>query len=173
MVHTLTDSEKCQAGIYAITNSLDSRIYVGATVCLVRAFYEARKTLRNGCHGSRQLQAFADAHGLPTLRFELIELCAAAELSEAKQRHISQRQACDPIHGFNVMVTMGLVSGQALGAEHRERISQGKRGRSITPRTAEHQEKLAAAHRGRQRSPETCAAIAAAVRGKPKKRAAK
>jgi hypothetical protein len=170
MLDNLTDEQRAGAGVYAIRCKADSRLYVGAGKHLGQAFTRARWELRRGRHGSRQLQAMATAHGLAALSFELLASCPVEELARTKQHYLDTHRATDPAHGLNIVLTAGLLAGQPLSAEHRARISAGKQGRPIRPRTAEHQEKLAAAHRGRTRSPETRAAISAATRGKPKRK---
>ncbi len=170
MQHQLTDLQATSAGVYALRNTLNARVYVGASKRLLTAFRQTRQDLRRGRHSSDRLQAFVTAHGLAVLRFEALECCPVEALPAAKQRHLDQLQASDPAHGFNILSSAGIAGGQALSSEHRARISQAKKGRAITPRTPEHQEKLAAAHRGRKRSAETCAAISAATAGKPKHR---
>lgn len=167
LLHSLTDNDKAQPGIFVIRNTRDARVYVGSTKHLLNAFRQARNNLRDGRHNSDRLQAFAAAHGRGVLRFEALELCPVDQLAAAKQRYLDQLQASDPAHGFNVLGAP-VGPGQRLNAEGRARISAGKKGRSIAKRTPEHQEKIAATHRGRTRSPEACAAISAAVRGKPK-----
>lgn len=167
MHHQLTDVQAASAGVYAIRNTLDERVYIGASKWLLVGLRNVRKDLRAGKHSSDRLQAFATAHGLGVLRFEALELCPLDELPAAKQRHLDHCRASDPTHGFNIL-SAPVGPGQRLSPEGRARISAGKKGRPITPRTVEHQEKLAAAHRGRTRSPETCAAISAATTGKPK-----
>ena len=169
MQHQLTDAQATSSGVYALRNTLDARVYIGASKRLLTTFLQARQGLRRGKHNSDRLQAFATAHGLAVLRFDVLEYCPAHELVAAKQRHLDEHQASDPAHGFNIL-SAPVGAGQRLSAEGRARISAGKKGRSIAPRTPEHQEKLAAAHRGRKRSPETCAAISAATAGKPKRR---
>lgn len=164
----LTDTEKNSPGVYVLRNTHDLRVYVGAAKHLGRACAHTRHELRQGRHASRQLQAYVTAHGLASLRFEVLELCPMGELPTAKQRQVAAHRTTDPAHGFNTLASAGFTQGQVLSDEHRARISRAKKGRPITPRTAEHQEKLAAAHRGRKRSPETCAAISAATTGKPK-----
>lgn len=169
MPHGLTDNDKAQSGVFVIRNTLDSRVYIGATKHLLNAFRQARYDLRTGQHSSDRLQAFATAHGLGMLRFDVLELCPVDQLPAAKQRHLDRYQASAPAHGFNIL-SQPVGAGQQLSPEARARISAGKKGRPITPRTPEHQEKLDAAHRGRKRSAETCAAISAATTGKPKRR---
>ncbi|GAA4503142.1 hypothetical protein GCM10023172_27510 [Hymenobacter ginsengisoli] len=172
LICNLTDTEKNSSGIYVLRNAHDLRVYVGAAKHLGRACASTRHELRQGRHASRQLQAYAITHGLASLRFEVLELCPVDELPTAKQRQVAAHLATDPAHGFNTLASAGFTQGQVLSDEHRARISAGKVGRPITPRTAEHQEKLASAHRGRTRSPETRAAISAATTGKKKHRKA-
>jgi|GEM_PF-5604674 len=172
MTDNLTAEQRKSVGIYKIrvaAKNAENRVYVGAARHLGHACSRTRHELRQGRHGSRALQACAAAHGLAALRFEVLELCPEEELPTAKQRQVTAHRATDPAHGFNTLATAGFMQGQVLSDEHRARISAGKRGRPITPRTAAHQEKLAAAHRGRTRSPATRAAISAATRGKPKR----
>ncbi|MBD2769675.1 hypothetical protein IC235_17430 [Hymenobacter sp. BT664] len=168
MLHSLTDNDKTQSGVFVIRNTCDSRVYVGATKHLLNAFRQVRNDLRDGKHSSDRLQAFAAAHGLGVLRFEALELCPVDQMPAVKQRHLDQLQTSDPAHGFNIL-NAPVGPGQRLSSEARARISLGKKGRAITPRTLEHQEKLAAAHRGRKRSPEACANMRG-ERGKRKPR---
>lgn len=90
------------AVVYAIRNSVDSRIYVGSTQNLALRYSQHKNELGRGAHHTPRLQAFASEHGCQVLSFELLELvCEGCDLGKCEQKWIKSTAAHKPACGFN------------------------------------------------------------------------
>ena len=89
-----------QSGYYLISNTLDSRVYVGLATNLYKRIGGHKSDLKNNRHGNGKLQNFVNKYGFDKLVFEVIEL--SKELSI--DREIELMDHYDSlINGFNIV----------------------------------------------------------------------
>lgn len=79
-----------RCGIYCITTPNGTR-YIGSSIKIERRWHEHRSTLRHGKHHSERLQAAWEKHG-DSLRFDVLEECAAQDLNLREQAWIDRLQ---------------------------------------------------------------------------------
>jgi group I intron endonuclease len=173
-----------QAGVYAIENTADGKLYVGSVVRgFERRWRQHRSGLRAVRHHSRYLQRAWNKHGETTFRFAILEICPAELCVEREQWWIDLLRpaynmsptAGSPLGVKHTLATRTKVSaamighrnslGYKHGAEARAAMSSAQRGRVVTPET---RARISAAKKGRQGnkpSAETCAKLSAALMG--------
>jgi group I intron endonuclease len=143
MLFNITHADRNKAGVYLIRNSIDERIYIGASKCLGTRFRDHRRLLRARSHYNTALQALVDLYGLGILSFHLVELCAPEKLLERERQYIHLHQATNPQTGFNQAVKGWKMSesaranmsvagrGKVVGDETRAKMSAARKGRLI------------------------------------------
>jgi len=150
-----------KAGVYVIRNSIDGRVYVGATKELRRRFSTHQQRLKCGTHPNPGLQAFVNHHSIGALSFDLICLCEPHELLATEQFYLDFYQSYQEDLGFNRAALAGTTKGIIFTAESRAKISLNSRNRSPETRA-----KLSKAAKNEALSAETRAKRSAAATGK-------
>lgn len=89
-------------GVYQIRNLVTGQMYVGSTKKSFkhRLACHLRK-LRNNKHVSLYLQNSWNKYGEENFVFEIVEECERQIVLVREGYWIKQREACDPVHGFN------------------------------------------------------------------------
>lgn len=141
------------AGIYAIYNTVNDKLYIGSAVWVQRRFNTHRSLLQRGIHHSPRLQSAWNKHGRDAFEFSCLEVVSdTCALVEREQAWIDALRTTHRAKGYNISPT----AGSALGVKHTEvtraKISAWQSGRK---HTAEHVEKQRLAHIGMKRSAET------------------
>ena len=117
-----------QAGIYAIRNTTNGKVYVGQSVDIKRRWRRHKYELRHGCHPSSHLQRAWLVCGEPHFVFEVLEAVAdVAGLDTAEQRHIDAAQSANPSCGYNLSPTAGSQRGMKRTPETRRRLAEAHR----------------------------------------------
>lgn len=138
--------EHPHAGVYAIRNLTDGKIYVGSALNVGRRWRDHRKHLKAGTHGNLHLQRAYAKHGVAAFQFEVLEsLLGVDGLREAEQRWLDTLRGCDRERGYNIQQD---TARRTLSDETRARMS--------------------AARLGKKRTPEQVAALRLALTGLPK-----
>jgi group I intron endonuclease len=158
------------SGIYAITNAVNGKRYIGSAVNLRARRNQHRFDLRRGRHKSPKLQAAWNKYGETAFGFSVLELVPdKSKLIEREQAWIDAERVC--VMGYNTRP----VAGNQLGFKHSEaslkkmRESQSKRVRQ--PCAEETKEKIRAAQIGRPKppcSPEYRAVMSVLMKGRKK-----
>jgi group I intron endonuclease len=154
------------AGIYAIQNAIDRKIYIGQTINLERRRYLHFWQLRRGIHPNPHLQAAWNRDGRESFEFRILECIQEGMLDIREQEWISYHSSDQREKGYN------LDSGGKVNHHHSaatiEKISAAQRGKKRKPLSEEHRRKIAAAHLGHhyglgyRHTPEALAKISAA-----------
>ena len=140
-------AEAIVSGIYAITNKVNGKMYIGSSVALPRRISRHKTDLNRNAHDNNKLQRAWNRYGAESFEFSVLELVAdASALIEREQYWIDSTNAC--VAGYN----LAPKAGSCLGVK----------------KTAEAVEKTAAAHRGMKRSDETRKKIREARAVQPK-----
>lgn len=94
-------NKKIKSGVYVITNSIDSRIYIGSSKDLKKRYCYHKSDLIKKKHINRHLQYFVNKYGIETLDFILLDECSVEELFIVEQIYLD---ALEPFgkNGFNL-----------------------------------------------------------------------
>lgn len=84
--------------IYAITNTVNGKKYIGSTVNYKSRWHSHRSALRRGKHHSFILQKAWDKHGEQSFKFELLLICS-------KDTRIMYETLCMRMQDYNVFRT--------------------------------------------------------------------
>jgi group I intron endonuclease len=90
MKNNIPEILRNKSGIYKISNTVNSKIYIGSAVNFSYRFSKHKHHLTNGKHHSIVLQNHVNKYGLSTLLFDLIELCDVSILYEREQFFINE-----------------------------------------------------------------------------------
>lgn len=172
-------------GVYAITNSVNGKRYVGSSSNMRKRQHEHLHNLRNGTHHSAALLGAWKKHGEDAFSFVELEIVAdASRLIESEQKWIDLMGAVSP-GGYNIRCKAESNLGAKMSAEFRERmriVATGRKHSEDTRRkmsasrmgavfTEERRAKISAALAGKKRAPlseETRDALSATLTGRPK-----
>lgn len=154
MLFNVPHADRNKSGVYLIQNSIDGRVYVGATKELRRRFSQHLRLLKQGKHPNPGLQSLFNLHGLSTLDFRLIELCSPDLLRQRETHFIDFHQSASHLTGFNLV-----VKGWKRPAEIRLKLV----GRPVSEET---RAKIGSHQKGRKASPEALANLSAAQKAR-------
>ncbi len=157
--HTTPD---LRSGIYAIRCLVNSRIYVGSAVNILRRWAYHRHHLAKGTHDNSILQRSWNKYGPGQFTFEVLEYVNRCDLIAAEQKYIDAFRAADRQVGFNLRPIAGSALGIRHSAETRAKISAAAKRRQ----TPEFRARMSAAHKGIRPSLEVRARMSASQRGR-------
>lgn len=122
------------AGIYAILNCLNGKIYIGSALRLNHRWTEHRCELEDGTHGNRYLRrAFVkDSDAFQVSVIELLDHPAKAVLLAREQFWIDFYQSWKPEHGYNIAPKAESCQGIKRDPEFVARVAASLRGRKHT-----------------------------------------
>lgn len=159
-----------KAGIYAIINMIDGKLYIGSTHRLARRWRDHKYHLRRGTHHSILLQRAWDKHGEAAFRFDVLLTCSVGEetlrayeqyaLDEFAPAYNIAFIASAPMTGrTHTIATREKMSeahtGKPKSATHRANIGKGQLGNKRGPHTPETIKKMSEAHIGHMHTPES------------------
>lgn len=152
----------CKSGIYAITNTVNGKRYIGSASNLASRFRTHKARLNLDKHHSVKLQNAWRKYGPDCFRFEVLEFVAnRANLVDREQHWIDVHQAASA-SGYNISP----IAGSSLGVKHTEKairnMGESKIGIRCKPET---REKISLANTGKKRKPEVVEKMAAARTG--------
>ncbi len=153
-----------KSGVYAITNTVNGKLYVGSAVNISARWRMHRSQLRRGIHHSNHLQSAWDKHGEQAFLFSILQEVGERErLIEEENKWIVQKDSANRSKGYNLCVAAGSQLGMKHSDDARKRISDAHKGRKKSP---DHQEAINLALRGRKLSDEHRAKISANQTGR-------
>jgi group I intron endonuclease len=164
-----------RSGIYRIINIETGKFYLGSSKHIDRRFYLHKWSLRRGDHHSITLQRAWNLHGADKFAFEVMRLCAVADLKSIEQVMLDELQSFRSDIGYNISSKATHPAGVKYSEERRLRASESRKGKPIFKNNPETMARLlAAVHRGKDHHmfgksmpPATREAIARARAGKP------
>lgn len=132
------------SGVYKITCTLTSKVYVGSSSnCVYRRLSYHRTQLRKGTHHSIKLQRAYKKYGESNFYLEILELCSASECIVKEQFWMDNLKSADSKQGYNIAEK----AGSNLGIKYS--ITRKHPGHSIEVRN-----KLSIALKGKPKSKE-------------------
>lgn len=141
-----------QAGVYAIRNTRDGRVYIGSSVDFIRRLSDHRKHLTSGKHKNIFLQRAWDKYGPAAFLF-----CVVVEVADESELRSREQSLID-----------GTPHHMRYNINPRADVPPAQKGRTYGAAT---RAKMSIASRASVRTPEWCANISAAVRGRVKSEA--
>lgn len=149
--------------IYLITNTVNSKVYVGLTTMTVNRRWIAHKSVakRSYHHSHSYLHHSMNKNGIANFTVETLEEVDIDSLSAAEKKWIEYYGSCDPAKGYNL--TEG-GNRPVHTAESRRKLSEAKKGTVSSQATRDAISKF---HKGRKRSPETVERLRLAAQNRP------
>ncbi len=132
-------------GVYAITNTVSGKIYVGQAQNVEKRWNDHASYLSRGAHINRHLQAAWNKYGESAFEFSVIECCLVDDLNAREMYHIAlwkSQGLC-----YNQTDGGGGSRGRVPTAEHRAKIGEANKNPSDETRA-----KNSAAKMGNQNS---------------------
>jgi group I intron endonuclease len=153
------------SGIYIITCTPTSKIYIGSSVNIRNRCREHRGILRKGKHHSRHLQNAWNKYGEENFVFDVLHPCDEGDLMVFEQWYLDTLCPYGK-RGFNIAKNaQAPAMGLEVSLETRKKLSESTKAFWSTP---EGRAKKKAASTGRIMTDETKEKIAAKQRGVPK-----
>lgn len=104
MTSISTASPPALPGVYAITNRITSRKYVGETKDLSDRKRFNLSALRRGKHHNHDLQAEFIEFGESSFDFDVLEYCSAESKIQRQCFYIREMKTTDPQYGYNLVI---------------------------------------------------------------------
>jgi group I intron endonuclease len=144
--------------IYKISNSIDSRIYIGSAVNFQNRKLRHIRALLKNTHCNDKIQYFVNKYGIDSIYFEVVEQCEKENLIEREQFYIDTFDCVE--NGFNILRTAGSWLNHHHSEKSKEKISSVKKGIQSTAmlgkkHTKETKELISKKAIGRKQSDET------------------
>lgn len=125
---------ECQSersGIYRITSSATSKVYIGSAENIAGRIYEHTRKLKQGKHHNIHLQRSYDKYGKEDLIFQVLRFCPKEDLIKYEQNYIDDfKSKVGWKQMFNMSPTAGNTLGKPCSVETKAKISQTKIGRT-------------------------------------------
>lgn len=112
-----------KGGIYQITNTKNSKKYIGSAINLQRRISDHKYLLKKGTHHNPVLQAGYNKHGMDVFIFEVLATCLPQYLIILEQSFIDKKK---PKYNINP------VAGSQLGAKRTKASKKKMSGRTFT-----------------------------------------
>lgn len=117
------------AGIYKITNLINSKIYIGSSSNLKSREYSHFWKLNNNSHSNKHLQSAYNKYGKDNFIFEIIEIIEDDKmLLSREQYYLDKLNTCNISIGYNKSPTAGSNLGYKASNETRLKISMAMTG---------------------------------------------
>lgn len=145
-------------GIYAITNTVSGKVYIGSSINIKLRVRGHMSALKRAVHSNPYLQNAYNADGRAAFVASVVELCDSSELLDREQRHLDSTNSHSREIGYNICAS-------AFGKRHSDETKERIRLRAIN-RSDESRERYASAQRGKKASEETKAKQSAARKGR-------
>lgn len=139
------------AGIYAIRNKQNGKLYIGSAKSIVDRFNSHKKALHKGNHHNVKLQNAFNKYGFDNFGFEKLLICKYDDLIMYEQLCINGYDAVK--NGYNIAPIAGNTLGCRFSDETKAKMSASRKGKK---RDRDAVDKTAAAHTGMKRSAESC-----------------
>lgn len=114
-----------QSGIYAVTNTINGKRYVGSGVDVAGRHRTHRSHLRRNIHFNPKLQHAWNKYGEAAFRFDVLELCPPEQLIEREQYWIDTLDTV--ANGYNCAPIAGSCLGRRLSPEICTRYAERQR----------------------------------------------
>lgn len=131
-------------GIYRIINKSNGKMYIGQSLNVETRLKQHLKSLKNGTHVNKHLQAAFDKYGEEGFCFEPFIECKPGELDYYEIEMISAFETQNPAHGYNIR--SGGDSGGAFSEEAKKNMSAASFEKW---KSKEYKDRMVEVHRGK------------------------
>lgn len=100
-------------GIYKIQNTVNNKVYIGASIHIEERFRQHLNELRKGTHANRYLQSAFDNYGESSFEFSIVEVCTSEELPEAEIRILCEYGGYKSSNTYNLREGGNVCAGEA------------------------------------------------------------
>ena len=145
-------------GIYAITNKINGKQYIGSAVHIAARWRLHRHELRGNKHHSKRMQNAWDKYGELNFAFEVLEPVVEKTNLLAREQYWLDAKNASGRNGYNVLAT----AGSRLGFKLSDEAVEAMKAIRSTPE-ARHRARMAML--GKKHSPETIEKIRMSMRG--------
>lgn len=116
-----------KAGIYCITNTKDSKVYVGRSINIDSRWKQHKSLLKRG-KNTQFLQHSWNKHGEESFVFTVLEYCNPGECPAKEAEWIAKLSACDRSTGYNLNNELGdgSYTQSDVTKQHRSKIMKLK-----------------------------------------------
>lgn len=148
--------------IYAITNTVNGKMYIGSASNYSKRLQKHKRELRKSTHHNNRLQRSYDKHGIESFDFSIVEYVDDhSMLLEREQVWIDFFKPTYNIAKFAGSPTRGLK----FSAETRAKMSAAGKGRKRAPFSEEHRARIGESKKGQKFTAEAIAKMSAAHMG--------
>jgi group I intron endonuclease len=124
-------NKKC--GVYKITNTFNSKIYVGSSIDINKRWNEHKRNLSNNKHDNDYLQKSWNKFGKSNFIFEIIEVITDKYvLIEREQYYLDLLKPYDKTIGYNICKTAGNMLGFKHSEKTKKLMSSQKKGKQYS-----------------------------------------
>lgn len=149
------------SGIYAITNTINGKRYVGSTINYHKRIAEHFLSLRKGTHRNGHLQSAFRKYGESCFLPSLLECVPIEFLLNEEQKHLDENK-----DGYNIAKYADATArGAKRSQEMKDKMRAIRLGKTATSET---RKKIADAGIGRQKSQKTRDKLSPALKGIPR-----
>ena len=133
MKNLLSTDDYKKPGIYIITNSINTKMYIGSTISLFTRYKTHISHLTKDIHCNIHLQRFTNKYGIDTLSFSLLEIVENKnDLTCREQYYLDYYKSWDNTIGFNICSKADSCLGRVLSKASRAKLSKSLQGRSLS-----------------------------------------
>jgi group I intron endonuclease len=153
-------------GVYAITNTVTGKSYVGSSVNVEARLNRHFSELGRGTHYNGKLQSSFNKHGVDVFKAEVLGLCGRSrdDRQELEQLWIDLLMSAD--RGYNICVKAMTVAGTSQSPEHIAKRAAARKGAKHSAETRAKLSELAKARSmAHLQTPAVRAKAGAAIRG--------
>lgn len=90
-----------ECGVYSITNTQNSKKYIGSSVKIYERWFFHKYHLKCGNHHNRGLQYDWNKYDKNSFKFEILEYCLPYEVFDLEQKYIEKFNCLDESFGYN------------------------------------------------------------------------
>lgn len=116
------------SGIYKITNNITNKFYIGSSDDIYKRWYHHKRTLNNGTHANRYLQASWNKYGSEAFEFGIIEQCEESELLKKEQNYIEEYYNSGILYNIAKFASAPM-KGRHHSEESKRKFSEYRKGR--------------------------------------------
>lgn len=155
-----------KSGIYAITNVVTTKMYIGKSKSIRRRWSDHRYKLRKGAHENKYLQRAWDKYGESVFSFVILEE-ADIDLESVELKYIEQFKG--RLYNVCLESTVGMT-GRTHSNEAKEKMKLAKIGKKKPPLSDKHKLKIRTALLGKKFTKEHRDNLSRANKGKSHKK---
>lgn len=132
--------------IYKIQNKVNSKVYIGSSICYKRRKENHLYLLRRNKHYNLHLQSAFNKYKEKSFNFNIIDTCDFTNLIEREQYYITLYQSSNNKSGYNISPTAFRTTGVRCKESTKEKISIANKKAYKNGFSKEHINKLKESH---------------------------